>query len=450
MKGEVKMNNENLSNQDSQTKLDQVFEDYSVEAVPEQKTRGWLSMGLIWAGVGISLGLLLTGGTLGDGLSIQQIFFAAILAGGLLALVTILIGVIGAKTGLSTAMVSRFTFGNTAIILIAFIQAMGSYGWFAVQLGLFGRTSATAWEMGTGFAGNEKLFIVIGGICMILTATLGYKGLEFLSKIAVPLLLLLMGASMWSILQDFTFAEILNFGGNENPITFGTGVSLAVSSFIVGAVVAPDVSRYAKTPKHTIGGAILAFLVVVPMVLMVGSTMAQATGTWDIVDIMIRLGWGIIAFLVLMLAQWTSNDNNLYCGALGFTVAFKKLKKWHITVVAGVIGIVLALLGIYDNFDMFLNVLGVFIPPMGGVIIIDYYFFKKKHYKTPNLSNLVDFRSIAIFSWVIGSSVSLLTTYFGVTITTIPAFDGLILASVTHFILMKFVKNEKVLKEEKY
>lgn len=431
----------------STPKVDHVFEDYSVEAVPEEKTRGWLSMGLIWSGVGISLGLLLTGGTLGDGLSIQQIFVAAFFSGILLALVTILIGVIGAKTGLSTAMVSRFTFGNTAIILVAFIQAMGSYGWFAVQLGLFGRTTSTAWEMGTGFAGNEKLFIIIGGICMILTATLGYKGLDFLSKIAVPFLLILMGASLWKILQDYSFSEIMNFGGTENPITLGTGISLAVSSFIVGAVVAPDVSRYAKTPKHTIGGAVLAFFIVVPVVLMVGSTMAQATGTWDIVDIMIRLGWGIIAFLVLMLAQWTSNDNNLYCGALGFTVAFKKLKKWHITVVAGVIGIILALVGIYDNFEKFLNVLGVFIPPMGGVIAVDYYLFKKKQYITANLDKLVNIRSIAVTSWIVGSFISLITTYFGVAITTVPAFDGLIAAAIVHYILMKFIRDENILKE---
>ena len=70
-----------------------------------------------------------------------------------------------------------------------------------MQLGLFGRTSATAWEMSTGMSGNETLFIIVGGLCMILTATLGYKGLEFLSKLAVPLLLLLM---IGSVLEDIT------------------------------------------------------------------------------------------------------------------------------------------------------------------------------------------------------------------------------------------------------
>ena len=369
----------------AEKKVDKLFEDYSVKSVPQEKTRSWLSMGLIWAGVGISLGLLLTGGTVGDGLTIRQAAVAAVIGGAILALVTVLIGVVGAKTNLSTAMISRFTFGDRAIILIALIQALGSYGWFAVQLGLFGKTSSTAWEMWTGLSGNVSFFIILGGICMMLTATIGYRGLDFLSKLAVPLLLLLMFGSVWKIAQDYSFSEIMEMKGTGEPISIGLGISMVISSFIVGAVVAPDVSRYAKSAKDTVGAAILAFVIVVPIVMLIGALMAQVAGTWDIVDIMLRLGWGIIALIVLLLAQWTSNDNNLYCSALGFAVVFRKMKKWHLTVISGTLGIILALLGIYDNFTSFLTFLGVLIPPMGGVIAVDYYLFHKQHYVTSNL-----------------------------------------------------------------
>lgn len=422
-----------------ENKIEKVFEDFSRETVPQDKTKNWLSMGLIWAGVGISLGLLLTGGTMGDGLTIKQTIVAAFIGGFVLALITLFIGIIGQRTGLSTAMISRFTFGNRAVFIIAFIQALGSYGWFAVQLGLFGRTSTTAWEMSTGLAGNEVVFILIGGFCMILTATLGYKGLEFLSKLAVPLLLLLMIGSVWKILQDNTFSEIMNLQGSGEPITIGLGISMTISSFVVGAVVAPDVSRYASSAKDTIGAAIFAFFIIVPVVMLVGASMAQVTGTWDIVDIMIRLGWGLIAFIVLMLAQWTSNDNNLYCSALGFAVIFRKFKKWHLTVISGVLGIVLALLGIYDSFTSWLIVLGVLIPPMGGVIAVDYYLFNGKHYITSKLDDLVNIRTLAITSWILGSTVSFITSYTSITFTTVSAIDGLLVAALVHYIGMKFI-----------
>lgn len=41
-----------------------ILNDYARDSVPEEKTYGWLSMGLIWAGVGISLGLIVTGGAI--------------------------------------------------------------------------------------------------------------------------------------------------------------------------------------------------------------------------------------------------------------------------------------------------------------------------------------------------------------------------------------------------
>lgn len=422
--------------------LDKLFQDYGVEPVPSEKTKNWLSMGLIWSGVGISLGLLMTGGALGDGLSFANSVIASLLGGLVLALVTALSGIVGARTNLSTAMISRFTFGEKAVLLIALIQAFGSYGWFGVQLGLFGKTAATAWEIATGVGGSVMFFIVVGGLLMILTATIGYRGLDFLSKLAVPLLLLLIAASVWRVLSTHTFAEITALQGSGQPITLGLGISIVISSFIVGAVVAPDVSRYAKTPKDTIGAAIMAFVIVVPLVIIVGSLMAQVAGTWDLVDIMLKLGWGLIALLVLLLAQWTSNDNNLYCSALGFAVVFRKFKKWQLTVISGLLGIILAVWGIYDRFIPWLITLGVLIPPMGGIIAVDYYLFNKEFYKVEMLDKLSSIRYISLVSWLAGSALSFITSKGMISLTTVPALDGFLAAAIIQYALIQATKKK--------
>lgn len=419
---------------------DKVFQDYGVEAVPEDKTRSWLSMGLIWAGVGISLGLLLTGGTVATGMSLRSAAVAAVLGGVALAVIAVITGIIGARTHLSTAMISRFTFGNRAVLLIALIQALGAYGWFAVQLGLFGRTASTSWEIMTGFAGGDAPFIVVGGLLMIGTAIVGYRALDALSKLAVPLLLVLMAASVWRILEGTSLSEVLSLSGDGAPLTLGTGISLVISSFVVGAVIAPDVSRYAKSPKHTIGAAILAFAVVTPMVMLVGSLMALQAGTWDIVDIMLRLGWGIGALVLLMLAQWTSNDNNLYSAALGFAVVFRKLRKWQLTGLAGLIGIGLALAGIYDNFTTWLTVLGVLIPPMAGVIGVDYYVTRKRRYHGGFEVPVTPFRALPLTAWGLGSAVSLLTSQTGFALTTVPALDGLLVGGLLQLLFGHFLE----------
>ncbi|HHY71402.1 MAG TPA: cytosine permease [Thermoanaerobacterales bacterium] len=422
--------------------LDKIFEDYGVEPVPKDQTKDWLSMGLIWAGVGISLGLLMTGGALGEGLTFKQSIIASFIGGAVLAMVTALCGIIGAETNLSTAMISRFTFGEKAVILIALIQAFGSYGWFGVQLGLFGNTAAAAWNIATGGSANVKFLMIFGGLCMILTATIGYRGLDFLSKLAVPLLLVLMAGSVWKVLQVYTLADIMAFERAGEPISLGLGISMVISSFIVGAVVAPDVSRYAKTPRDTAGAALLAFAIVVPLIMLIGAVMAQAAGTWDLVDIMLRLGWGLTALIVLLLAQWTSNDNNLYCSALGFAVVFKKLEKWQLTVISGVLGIILALLGIYDRFIPWLITLGVLIPPMGGVMAVDYYLFYKDYYQVQYLDRLVDLRYVSILSWIIGSAVSFITSGETVSFTTVPALDGFLASAIIQYVGIVMTKSK--------
>ncbi|MBM7573448.1 cytosine permease [Aquibacillus albus] len=421
-------------------KIDRALEDYGVSPVPQEKTKNYLSMALIWSGVGISLGLLLTGGTLGVGLTFKQTLIAGFAGGFVLAIITALVGIIGAKTNLSTAMISRFAFGELAIIGIALIQAFGSYGWFGVQLGLFGNTASVAWEQTTGISGNAMLFIVLGGICMIATATFGYKALDVLSKGAVPLLLILMIASVWRILQNNNVSDIFSLQGSGDPLTLGQGISIVISSFVVGAVVAPDVSRYAKSEKDTIIAALMAFFIVTPLIVLVGTVMAQVTGTWDLVDIMIGLGWGTFALLVLMFAQWTSNDNNLYSSALGFAVVFKKLKKWQLTVISGVLGIILSLFGIYDNFIPFLSVLGILIPPMGGVIIVDYYLFNKSDYSIQKLANIPRIRLTSISCWILGSVVALLTTNGVFSLTTISSLDGILVAGLSQFIVLKIAQ----------
>lgn len=417
-----------------------LLEDYSRSEVPRDKTRNWLSMGLIWSGVGISLGLLLTGGTIGDGMTLPAATVAAFLGGVVLAAIASATGVVGNRTHLSTGMISRFTFGKKAIVLIAFIQALGSYGWFAVQLGLFGETAAVSWESLTGGSLPGAVFIVIGGLLMISTAIFGYKGIELLSKAAVPLLMLLIAASVWRIMSDSGLDEVWSLQGSGTPVSMGTGISLVVSSFVVGAVIAPDVSRYSKSSAHTIGGAVFAFALVTPLVLVCGTLMAQVTGTWDIVDIMLRLGWGVLALFLLMFAQWTSNDNNLYGASLALAVIFRALRKWQLTLIAGIVGIVLALAGIYDNFVVFLSVLGILIPPMAGVIVADYFFTRKYRYATAAEHQVRALRALPMLAWVAGSLVSLLSTYTAFTLTSVPALDGLLVAGVLQYLLGRFVE----------
>jgi purine-cytosine permease-like protein len=83
---------------------------------------------------------------------------------------------------------------------------------------------------------------------------------------------------------------------------------------------------------------------------------------------------GFAGLIIVVPATAKINDWNLYGSSLGvvnFTQAVfgKRLHRGLVTVVIGVLGTVLSAIGFLDHFKDFLSLLGVAIPPVGGIIV---------------------------------------------------------------------------------
>ena len=156
--------------------------------------------------------------------------------------------------------------------------------------------------------------------------------------------------------------------------------------------------------------------------------------------------------VVLILAQWTTNNTNIYSASLNFSIIFSKIPKYILTVGAGVVGITLAMLGIYDNFIMFLSFLSVLIPPVGGIYAAD-YFMNKEAYNFDNIDRIKDIRWLSIANWAVSSLVAFMTTAaplgFGLLhLTGASGLDSFVVAFVIQIGLNKALKGKSILKEE--
>lgn len=424
------------------TGMDALARDYERAPVPEMRQKPWYNVGLVWGGVAACLACLMVGGLVGSWLDLRTAAIA-VLCG---CLITMTIGsissVVGARLNLSTPMITRFAFGDWGVYLVALVLALGSYGWFAVQLGLFGETFHASMGIMTGVTPGAVgliLAMIIGGILMISTAVFGYRALAWLSLIAVVPMVLLMVASLVIVLGDYSWGELLA-RAPVSPMPLVFVISVIAGGFMVGAVITPDVSRYAKSAGHSVGGVILGFFVLQGVIMYIGTILGTAVGEWDIVKIMLGLGWGLIAMLVLVLAQWTSNDNNLYSASLAFSVVFRRWPKWVLTSIAGAIGIGLALWGIYGMLVSWLLVLCILIPPIAGIFIADYFFINRDFYKYENLTKTPRARWLMLISWVVASFIAYCTTGaptgLGLfTITQISAIDSFLVGFVLALIL---------------
>ncbi len=75
----------------------------------------------------------------------------------------------------------------------------------------------------------------------------------------------------------------------------------------------------------------------------------------------------------------------------------------RLTLILGILGCLAALAGVWNLFPSWLSLLGIFVPPIGAIIILDQLGFKSISVgRDP-----VPYRSQAFIAWGIGSGVSL-------------------------------------------
>lgn len=418
--------------------------DYAREPVPFVQRRGWIALGLIWFGVGIDLSSVFLGSALASGLSLQNAIAAILIGSFILGIIAALCSYIGARTGCSFPMITRFAFGEHGSKVIIILLSLTVFGWFGVSAGFFGVSAQATIESVMGISISEKWLVLIGGLLMTLTATIGYHGLEKLSLFAVPLMTAMLGVLLYQVLTPVDPTGPSPALPLTEPLSMGIAISLVVSIFLEAAITSPDISRWAKSTRDAILCGFFGFFIGNAIMISVAVILAKFAGTEDVIQVMLTLGWGFLAVTLLILAQWTTNDNNLYSLSLGLSILFKKTPKYILTIVGGLLGTGLAVWGIYENFISFLILLAPLSGPIGGIYLVEYFFLNKQRFQFVFIQNhqLPSVNGLAFAVWGLASGIAYATTpapegfglfYF----TTIPALDGFVAAVILHFALGK-------------
>ncbi|MCR8644592.1 cytosine permease [Paenibacillus sp. N1-5-1-14] len=415
--------------------------DYEREPVPVHLRKGWLSMSLVWIAIGIDLSAMFLGAELGAGMNLTDSLAATLIGSVILGLIGALCAYVGAKTGLSTAMISRFLFGNRGALVVSIVLGIFSLGWFGVQAGFFASNMQTAFQQLWGIDLSLGLLSFIGGMLMMSTAIWGYRSIERLSIWSVPLLIIFIGIAVYTAISTHGTAAMWE-PISSSPIPFGIAVSLVIGIFIVGTVLSPDIARWARTPKHAVMAAFVGFFVGNSFMTIIAIVLSRIMDTSDLTNIFIMLGLGLPAIIVLTLAQWTTNTSNLYSASLGFSVVFKKVPKWLITVIAGVVATMLAVFGIYDKFLSFLNVITMFVSPIGGIYTAEYLLVDRKKFTFEGIDRNKNWVFRSLFVWTAATFFAYLTTPAGdgstlFTVTSVPALDAFIFAFIVQWIIGK-------------
>ncbi|MFJ6413345.1 cytosine permease [Terribacillus saccharophilus] len=394
--------------------------DFSLRAVPLSNRNGFWRMLMVMLGFTFFSASMIAGGALGLGLSMTQ-FIWIVLAGNLiLGLYTGALAYISAKTGLSTHLLTRYAFGEKGSYVSSFLLSATQIGWFGVGVAMF----AVPVQKVTGI--DTSVLIILFGLLMTATAFFGMKALTILSFIAVPAIIVLGGYSAFGAVNDIGGVDALMQHKPTEALGVAAALTIGVGSFISGGTLTPDFTRFAKSPKVGVSTTVIAFLIGNSLMFAFGAIGAIVTGQSDIAEVMFMQGLIIPAIIVLGLNIWTTNDNAVYAASLGIS-NITKIKKNKVVIVNGIIGTILAM-WLYNNFTGFLTTLGSVLPPIGAILIADYFIVRRGKYPAFETMTFKAVNWNAMAAWVIGAGAAKF-------LPGIPPLNGLIGAAAVYVVL---------------
>ncbi|NER82620.1 MAG: cytosine permease [Leptolyngbya sp. SIO1D8] len=408
-----------------------VAQDYPLSSVPPTARKSLLSLAPILAGFTLYSGTLFAGGLVGPSFQFWPNLVGLILVGNLiLGLYAAFLGFIAAKTGLTTVLMARFSFGNVGSRWVDFILGFTQIGWYAWG-------SALMTQLLNNLAGVPEswnwLIILFFTYAFCSTAYLGYKAMDWLSRVAVPAMVLLMALSLSVAAGDvggFAGLQGLELG---DPLPLSAAITIIVGTFVSGGTQATNWSRFAKSGKVGFLATLIAFFLGNGFLIFSGAFCAKVYGEPDIVKVMAQQGlvvWGLILFFLNM---WTTQDNTIYAFSIAGSNMFRTSKRTLFVLGGATFALILAWGGIYEMLVGYLILLGTFIPPIGGIIMADYWIHRSGEFPTLDEPQPA-FNWAGVIAYIVASAIAYFTSQSGWGIVPI---NGIVSALILYTVLAK-------------
>lgn len=351
---------------------------YALTPVPMDQRQSWISLAIVQAGIFICIPSFLLGALLAENFPIYQGILAGVLGSGLTLLLSFILGVQGSDLGIPTCAVCLSTFGRTGTrAIVSSLLALSLIGWFGLQTSVCGEAFSKLMFETFGISIPVALSSVAWGLIMLITAVYGMNALKKLDVVSVPLMLLMM--IVGTVMAFRTFGTTGLMDNTVPKMTLLQGISMSFSFSVVAAITSADLTRFQKTRRDTVKSTFWGIYPAAVITLIMGILMTKVASTYDISMVLVAVGIPVFGMLILILSTWTTNSINAYCGGLNLVMTFDlpDNRRRESTMVAGLLGIILAVIGILDYIVPFLSILSYVFSPIGGVMIADYWIVGK-------------------------------------------------------------------------
>lgn len=414
--------------------------------VPLSKRLGFWSNNFILWGFVLVISSLLVGGLVGTQLPFWQAVLVILFAGILNTTIAVLIGVIGTRSGYTSAMIYRFSYGRWGAILPNFVMSISAIVWFAVILNL--TRDALVNLVGVG-PESPAVYWGITLAMAVLFLVPAYKTIRWIALVdylAAPAILVILVATIWGALEaGGGFTRIIA----QEPATSASIFVLFTATaggWLHGNTVIADFTRFFRNGKQTVVGVGLTYGVLM-VVQYIGATLgALATGEWNIFLMMERFGLLEFAFVALFLGSWSTAIAAIYFSANLLSAPpvpeyrNEESTRRLVLLLAWALALVFSWAGPDQMFNFLLQFLAWLIGPIAVTVIADYWLLPARRilYETLGATPDTGINPAAYLAWGAG----FVAGYFSQTLF-ISLLNGMFVAGVVYYGWMRYALSQQ-------
>ncbi|MFD6821288.1 cytosine permease [Streptomyces sp. NPDC059759] len=406
-------------------------EEYEHEPVPSHARKSLLSVSSVWFGFPMNLGNAVFGGVIVYNLGFLT-GAAAIVLGNL-----VLFGYVGAlswlagRTGENFTQQTARTFGTLGVRLPAAFLSTVVIGWYSFQIGLAGTNLRQTLGWATWWGA------LAGGVLFIALTIVGIRALSLLGLVATPLFLVLAAVALGYGLGDASLGSALSYEGPGTAMSFGAAMSIVIAGFSDSGTMTADFTRWARSGRAAVIAASCAFPFANCVAFLVGGLVVAVGGATDPGNngggfLGLLTGHGplltTLAVLLVFANLGSVASHCLYNAAVGWS-ALTPARMRPLALLLGAVGLVAALSGIWAHFVDWLNLLGIFVPPIGAVLITDQLLLRRR--TAPR--SPAAYRLPALASWALGAGAATVAHYL--VPGTVDALVGIVVAGCAYIVL---------------
>ncbi|WAT00089.1 purine-cytosine permease family protein [Rouxiella chamberiensis] len=392
------MNKNTIQHAEHSASLEQEFESQTVPLSHRHSTR---AVSAVWFGFPMILTNAVFGGIMAYNLGFWRAIVAILLGNLVLFAYVGTLSYLAGKTGLNFAMQARKTFGSRGYIITSAFLSTVVIGWYAFQTGLTGTI------INTTFGWNMTGTIVLATVLYTGVTFLGVRALSIIGMIAAPMFVILALAALYFVSQHTNLGQVTDYKGTAGGITMGIAMTMVIAGFADSGTMTADFTRWSKDGRSAVIATFSAFpianvvsLLSGVVIVSAGAGINPAQNGGDFLHLLIGHNplLNALALLFVFINLGSVCTHCLYNGAVGYShLLNSKMRLW--TIILGVIGGLLAVVGVWSYFLNWLSLLGVAVPPIGAVMIVDLLFLG--HIASTRAETA--YRGSAFLAWAIGT-----------------------------------------------